>query len=196
MLSKNLFILYYFIFFAISLTAQQKEDTSTLDGEAIDTPLIYDSLKPSKTAFYAAILPGLGQIKNKDYWKVPIVWGAIGTGIYFAVENDKEFNRYRDAFKSRLAGRPDEFTVLNDEGEFIEEISDAGLIRAQELLKKNKETAILVTVGLYILQIVEANVDAHLSQFDVEDKLSIAPDVQINKIMQPTYGLRLTYQID
>ena len=49
-----------------------------------------DPLRPSKAAFYSAILPGLGQAYNKKYWKIPIAWGLIGGGIYFYVKNDKQ----------------------------------------------------------------------------------------------------------
>ena len=142
-----------------------------------------DPLRPSKAAFYSAILPGLGQAYNKRYWKIPLVWGAIGTGIYFYVRNDKQFDRYRDAYKSRLAGFTDD--------EFQGVVSDEGLIRAQEQFRRNKEVSLLVTFGLYALNIIDANVDAHLLQFNVDENLSFRPHYQYNQL-ENTSDLGLT----
>nr|WP_317166969.1 DUF5683 domain-containing protein [Winogradskyella ursingii] len=137
-----------------------------------------DPLRPAKAAFYSAIFPGLGQAYNKKYWKIPIVWGAIGTGVYFYVRNDKQFDRYRDAYKRRLAGfNDDEFSDAN--GNPL--ISDDGLIRAQQQFRRNKEVALLVTFGLYAFNIIDANVDAHLLQFNVDENLSLAPHYQYNQ---------------
>ena len=76
----------------------------------------YNPLAPAKAAFFSAIFPGLGQIYNGSYWKLPIVYGALGTSVYFYIENDKQYNRYRDAYKRRLewqsqVGRVDEASV-------------------------------------------------------------------------------------
>ena len=64
--------------------------------------------RPSKATFYSAVLPGLGQIYNKRYWKVPIVYLGIGTSIYFYKLNNDDYNRFRDAYKRRLAGYTDD----------------------------------------------------------------------------------------
>ena len=58
-------------------------------------------LAPSKAAFYSAVLPGLGQIYNKRYWKVPIVYAVIGTGVYAYTYNDDLYDRFRTAFKKK-----------------------------------------------------------------------------------------------
>ena len=91
-------------------------------------------LSPAKAAFYSAILPGLGQAYNKKYWKIPIVYGAIGTGVYFYVTNNKEYNRYRDAYKSRLAGFTNDEFYLDANGEQLDtpRVTTEGLERAQK----------------------------------------------------------------
>jgi hypothetical protein len=63
-----------------------------------------DPLTPAKAAFYSAILPGLGQAYNKKYWKIPLVYGAIGTSLYFYIDNNKKYHDYRDEYKRRLEG--------------------------------------------------------------------------------------------
>ncbi len=144
-----------------------------------------DPLRPTKAAFYSAILPGLGQAYNKKYWKIPIVYGAIGTSLYFYIDNNKKYHNYRDAYKQRLLGLPDQYDYLDD----------SRLIAAQRFYQRNRDLSLLVSVGFYILNIVDANVDAHLIQFNVNDKLSFQPDVYPNEInYKPNLGLSLNYK--
>ncbi|WP_344714876.1 MULTISPECIES: DUF5683 domain-containing protein [Winogradskyella] len=190
MTNKGLYTLLLCMFSVLYSFSQKEKDSTSI---ALDqSPIIanktlvkkeIDPLRPSKAAFYSTILPGLGQAYNKRYWKIPIVWGAIGAGVYFYVRNDKQFDRYRDAYKSRLAGFKDD--------EFYGLISDDGLIRAQEQFRRNKEMSLLITFGLYALNIIDANVDAHLLQFNVDENLSLSPHYQYNE-MENTSDLGLT----
>ena len=144
-----------------------------------------DPLRPSKAAFYSAIVPGLGQAYNKKYWKIPLVYGAIGTSLYFYIDNNKKYHNYRDAYKQRLLGIPDKYDYLDN----------SRLIAAQRFYQRNRDLSLLVTVGFYILNIVDANVDAHLMQFNVSDKLSFQPDVYTNDInYKPNLGLTFNYK--
>lgn len=152
-----------------------------------------DALSPSRAAFYSAILPGLGQAYNKKYWKIPIVYAAIGTGIYFYLDNTKEYNRYRDAYKSRLAGyETDEFYGSISGSP---RVSNDGLIRAQRTLRRNRELSLLITFGLYALNIIDANVDAHLLQYNIDENLAFKPHFQYNeKENASDLGLTLNYK--
>lgn len=149
--------------------------------------------RPSKATFYSAVLPGLGQAYNKKYWKIPIVYGALATGIYFYKQNDESYSKYRNAYKRRLAGfTDDEFYGLGQ----YPLISNDGLIRAQNTLKRNKELSILVTIGLYILNIIDANVDAHLLQYNLDENLSIKPIIDFNEINNKSnIGLSLNVKL-
>lgn len=155
-------------------------------------------LAPSKAAFYSAILPGLGQIYNRRYWKVPIVYGAIGTGIYAYVYNDDLYDRFRSAFKRRRAGfTNDEFYDLNGNGIVpgSPDLSDEALQDAQERYQRDRDLALLITIGLYAFNIIDANVDAHLKQFNVDDDLSldINPYLEYHPITSdPNYGIAFT----
>jgi hypothetical protein len=155
-------------------------------------------LAPSKAAFYSAVLPGLGQIYNRRYWKVPIVYAAIGTGVYVYIYNDTEYDRFRSAFKRRRAGFfDDEFYDLNNSGIVPGEpdFSDEALQDAQERFQRDRDLALVVTIALYALNIVDANVDAHLKQFNVDEDLSldIQPYLDYHPITSdPNYGLALT----
>lgn len=192
-LKKNIFVL-FFAFFSVSLIAQK--DSVNVKGLKIKGDIkiekggIYDPLAPSKAAFYSAIFPGMGQVYNKKYWKAPIVWGAMGTSIYYYLDNNKEYKRYRTAYKLRKNNLIDEFTV-----DGVEIISEETLERAQEQLQENRDMSLLTTVILYVLQIVEASVNAHLLQFNTDDNLSFKPTF-INDpiyIEAPKVGLTIKY---
>ena len=158
----------------------------------LETSKPMNPLSPAKAAFYSAILPGLGQAYNKKYWKIPIVYGAIGTGVYFYISNNKEYNRYRDAYKSRLAGfTTDEFYTRDSEGNLIVRVTTEKLEDAQKFYRRNKEISLLVTLGLYALNIIDANVDAHLLQYNVDENLSLAPHYKFNEF-DATSNLGLT----
>ena len=162
----------------------QKKDTLIVESNSQVRETI-DPLTPSRAAFYSAILPGLGQAYNKKYWKIPIIYAALGTGIYFYIDNTNEYKRYRDVFKRRLAG----FTDDEFQG-----ISDEALIRAQKSLSKDREISLLVTVGIYALNIIDANVDAHLLQYNVDENLALQPHFKINEWdMTTNLGLTLNF---
>lgn len=190
MKNKPHFFLFLLLLVFSIATAQQdslkvnseKESTEELKEKEYEP---YNALAPAKAAFYSAVLPGLGQAYNGSYWKIPIAYAGLGTGVYFYLENDEQYERYRDAYKNRLAGKPDEFE---------NRITTDGLIRAQEFYQKNKEISVLVTVGVYILNIIDANVEAHLRQFNVDEDLSVKPNLDFNSLSGKTnYGLTLNY---
>lgn len=158
-------------------------------------------LAPSKAAFYSAVLPGLGQVYNQRYWKVPIVFGAIGTGVYAYIYNDDLYDRFRDAFKRRRAGfTDDEFYDINNSGVVpgSPDLSDEALQDAQERYQRDRDLALVITIGLYALNIIDANVDAHLKQFNVDEDLSLElkPYLEYHPInSDPNYGLAITIKL-
>ncbi|PRP66561.1 DUF5683 domain-containing protein [Nonlabens agnitus] len=152
---------------------------------------LYDANRPSKAAFYSAVLPGLGQAYNGKYWKIPLAYAGIGIPVLAYISNDKEYQRLRTAFQIRLAGgTDDEFS--NENGEPI--VTNAGLERAQRVSQRNKELSLLIAAAFYAIQIIDANVDGHLSQFDVDRDLSFKPYLDYNQSASGTsYGFALSY---
>jgi hypothetical protein len=144
-------------------------------------------LAPSKAAFYSAVFPGMGQVYNKKYWKLPLVYGALGTTIYFYISNNKKYHLYRNAYKNRLEGfTGDEFFYLDD----------SRLISAQKFYQKNRDLSALLTGLFYILNIVDANIDAHLMQFNVNDNLTLKPDLYRNDFTSTqNLGICLTLKL-
>lgn len=175
------------LFICLATQAQSNKDeldeTARQNKKNISKAL--DPLRPAKAAFYSAVLPGLGQAYNKKYWKIPIVYAAIGTGFYFYLDNNKLYKQYRNAYKRRLAGFTDDEFYGPGDTPFL---SDEALIRAQRTLKRNKELSMLVTVGLYVLNIIEANVDAHLLQYNLDENLALKPFIDFNN---PNYTTQI-----
>jgi len=181
---QNQFILLFLFFGLTSLFAQEKTKivlNDTLRSETIDP------LRPAKAAFYSAILPGLGQIYNKKYWKVPLVYGAIGTSAYLYIDNQKKYNIYRDEYKSRLEGN-------TSNSDYLAGLSESQLISAQKQFQRNRDLSALFIVGFYVLNIIDANIDAALSQFNVSEKLAFKPSVINNDItLNNNFGFALNY---
>lgn len=168
-----------------TLFAQQKKETQLKPKDTLKSVDI-DPLTPAKAAFYSAILPGLGQAYNKRYWKIPIVYGAMGTSLYFYIDSKKRYNEYRDAYKSRLAGNPDpDYDYL----------SDKSLINAQEFYQRNASLSGFFVLGFYVLNIIDANVDAALIQFNVNQNLSVRPEITPDNVtFKSNLGLTLNYR--
>ncbi|WP_343330450.1 DUF5683 domain-containing protein [Polaribacter staleyi] len=194
MLSKKYILVVFLAFFSATFFGQK--DSLHIKGVKVKGDLkiekggVYDAVAPSKAAFYSAIFPGMGQVYNKKYWKAPIVWGAMGTSIYYYLDNNKEYKRYRTAYKLRKNNLVDEFTV---DGKEV--ISLETLERAQDQLRENRDMSLLTTVILYVLQIVEASVNAHLLQFNTDDNLSFKPTFLNDPIYveAPKVGLTIKY---
>lgn len=143
-------------------------------------------LAPAKAAFYSAVVPGLGQVYNKKYWKVPLVYGAIGASIYYYTLNNARYQSYRNAYKDRLAGIPNtDYAYLDN----------ARLIQAQQFYQRNRDLSLMCAIGFYVLNIIDANVDAHLGQFNVNDNLSFKPEIYTNGLnYKPNMGLALNFR--
>lgn len=147
-----------------------------------------DVLAPSKAAFYSALVPGLGQVYNKKYWKVPIVYAGLGAGIYFYANNNKKYNSFRDEYKKRLNG------TSNPNDPYFGRLDNSRLIDGQKFYRRNRDLSAFITAAIYILNVVDANVDAHLMQFNVNENLTVRPDLYQNEInYKQNVGLTLNY---
>lgn len=120
---------------------------------------------PTRALLYAMVLPGMGQAYNGKYYKIPIVWGALGVGVYSIIYNTR---KYEAATRDYLQDETD-----------TNEIYMKGY-------RRNMELSYIVTTLLYGLQMLDAYVDANLYTWDVNDNLSmrIAPSLQ--PMMSPT----------
>jgi len=183
---KYIIIALFFFFLGNPFSyAQGKSDPITIITDTIKDKEI-NPLAPAKAAFYSAILPGLGQVYNKRYWKVPLVYGAMGASIYFYSTNNSKYHEFRNEYKDRLLGITNaNYAYLNNDR----------LITAQRFYQRNRDLSLLITCAFYVLNIVDANVDAHLRQFNVSDNLTFAPSMQSNDFnSRPNIGMALNYK--
>lgn len=188
-------LLYIVLFFPVLFLSAQtndtipvtKTETIVVAKESLSDQQEYDPLAPSRAAFYSAVVPGLGQAYNKKYWKIPLIYAGMASGVYFYLRNDKDYDLFRDAYKRRLAG----FTDDEFQG-----ISDQRLIDAQKNAQKNKDVSIIVALAFYMVNIIDANVDAHLRQYNVSEDISLQPNFEVSPInTQANYGLSLTFRL-
>jgi hypothetical protein len=177
-----------------SVSNSLKESGVVFQDSLLQQKRSFNPLAPSKAAFYSAVFPGLGQIYNKRYWKAPIVWGVMGGSIYAYTWNNDQYKRFRTAFKRRQAGfTDDEFWDINGDGVFPD-LDNSRLENQQERFQQDRDLWLVISIAMYALNIVDANVDAHLKQFNIDDDLSLEfePYLDLNPINNlPNYGMAL-----
>jgi len=153
---------------------------STADMRAAVEPTIHS---PRKAALYSAVLPGLGQAYNREYWKIPVIYAAIGTCTGFFIFNMKEYKRYRDAYRIRMLKNPD----IHDEFETIyPRTYPAEAIKViRDQYRQYVDYSVLFFVLSYGLNIVDATVFAHLRSFDVSNDLTmrVSPTIINNRTL-------------
>jgi len=187
-----------------SLKIKEVNTTGTANVIVKDTlrsvKAVINPLAPSKAAFYSALLPGLGQIYNRKnwYWKVPIVYAAIGGSAYMYSWNNTNYKRFRTAFKRRQAGfLDDEFYDINNDNitGAAPDLDSADLQRQQERFQEDRDLWLVLTIAMYALNIIDANVEAHLQQFNIDTDLSLdfKPYMGLDTITNnPAYGMAFT----
>jgi hypothetical protein len=148
----------------------------------------YSSLpkNPRKATILSAVLPGAGQVYNNKAWKVPILYAGFMTDIYFINFNNKRYQTFRSALFAFDDGDQSQFPSLNREA----------LVRNVDYWRQNRDLTILLLVAIYALNLVDANVDAHLSGFDISDDISmkIEPKVDTFAASGNSMGLALKFQ--
>ena len=127
---------------------------------------------PKKAAIMSACLPGLGQVYNHKYWKVPVIYAGFGGLIYGFTWNQSLFKTYRDALRIRYDGNA---STIDD----FPAYSDDDLVTLKNYYQRYRDLCVIGMAALYTLQVLDAVVDAHLSSFNVSDdtSLNISPAV-------------------
>lgn len=187
LLRTSIIVTFFSLFFIPGiLYAQQNEDSSLTKKE--DTLLLknnetYNSEKgllaqdttskkfnPKVAVFRSAVLPGWGQWYNKKYWKIPIVYGALGTtaGVFFY--NRKIYKLLRQAVKYRLDNDTTNDGLIAPE---FQNLPTDFLIANRNIFRQNIDYSVLVFLLFWGLNVVDASVDAHLKAFDVSPDISM-----------------------
>lgn len=146
-------------------------DTTGTQGVKVKKVNVYN---PKKAAIRSAILPGWGQIYNKKYWKLPIVYGALGTSAGIFLYNLKWYKRTRFAYKVLVNRDSSNFPKVHKDLQFLIDRNDPNTLGyARDQYRRDIDYSVLFFVLLWGLNVVDASVDAHLKAFDVSPDLSL-----------------------
>ena len=168
-------------------------ERDTVKIDAVDVPQVEQTtpissyakrFDPRKALLYAAVLPGSGQVYNKKYWKLPIVYGGFFGGIYLVSFYQEQHVRFRKNLFELL----DDPTATNPNG-----FTQDQLRSLVDKARRERDYFLVLTGLWYILQMVDAHVDAHLKEFDLNPKLkvSLEPHLERNSMLGRSNGMSL-----
>ncbi len=145
---------------------------------------------PKKSLIWSAI-PGGGQFYNRRYWKIPLVYAALGGMVYLIDYNQTNYRNLKTALELKIQDLPHEYS-----GTRIDDVRTLRNLRDE--FDKNTQLSYIGTVIVYALQGIEAYTDAHLMNFDINEDLSLQlkPHIELNpatQTMAPGLGLRLCF---
>ena len=141
---------------------------------------------PGKSTVYSILFPGLGQIYNGEYWKIPIYWGAIAGGVYFYSTNKRNYERYKWIYDQASSTDPE-----------VEKppITAENALYYRDIYRRYRDYSILATALFYVVQIVDANVFAYMQDFEIDDDISLRVEPTVispDYAQAPAMGLGFT----
>jgi hypothetical protein len=160
--------LVFSLFFSSQNSIAQRADSTRKEKQ---DKTDYSNLpkNPRKAVVLSAMLPGAGQVYNGKSWKVPIIYAGIITDIYFIGFNNSRYQVFKEALIASDNGHPTDFPTLNRDA----------LVRNIDYWRGNRDLNYILLAAIYALNIIDANVDAHLSGFDISDDLSLGIEPKI-----------------
>lgn len=166
-------VLFVFVLFSAK-NLKANEVSLFVDSTKKDT-LVSLVHSPRKATILALSLPGAGQIYNQKYWKVPVVYAALGISIYSLISNQTNMTNMNDSFRNIYAM-----------GKTPNPLS----IQQREDYRINRDASIIAVSIIYVLQVIDATVDAHFFKFDINQNLSAEFHPERNRIFSLTYNIR------
>jgi hypothetical protein len=187
------------LFFGIIFYSQQKnfaQDTLRFDLPDSVVKMIHS---PTRAAILSAVFPGMGQIYNKKYWKLIIIYGGMGTLGYFITHWDAKYNDYLNGYinfskyQNRDAVKDLKYINVLGSDAFI----TSQLKRAKDNYRRWRDLNVLFMFGVYVLNIVDATVDAYFFHYDISDDLSlkVRPTLLNTIAYQPTFGIKICFTL-
>ncbi len=182
--------------------------STTITGDTL-VPNTNKPVKPSKNkrphspktaTIMSACLPGLGQVYNGKWWKVPIVYAGLGGLGYMAYSNYYEFKSYLHAYEYKTGDLPEGVTLNEHETELANRYAESQLQTYKESYRRDFELFSIITVAWYGLNILDACVDGHLYSYDISDDLSLSIDPYLKPmgpLLLPQYAqVGLSFQLN
>ncbi len=165
-----LLALFLFIIGKHGLHAQETENELNEGAELFTEK---SKLNPKKAVLYSAIVPGLGQIYNKQPWKLPFIYGGLFAVGYFINFNNEYFQETRNALSFLNAGNDQAMSPFPN-------LSSTALSTRVEQFRRDRDFLIIVGVGVYLLNIIDAQISAHLEEFAINDELQLSFEPSYN----------------
>jgi len=158
------------------------------DVTTIDIAMEAPEHSPTRALLLSATIPGLGQFYNKKYWKVPIVWAGLGTFAYFIRFNDEQYQFYRRNLIYEVEQDPEFLNETN--------LDQTSLKSARDQYRRARDQLALYGILFYVVQIIDAHVDAHLIEFDVNQDLSVRFEPTFTTPIngRPSFGMALKFK--
>lgn len=160
-LSKYLLII---ILICFSFTSNSQDKTAISGDQIPENQQLLQYHSPHKATMYSALIPGMGQVYNKKYWKLPVIYGLTGIFIYSFDFNNNQYNKYTNAYIDLKSGK-----ITNFEG--YTDFKTVDKIRAN--FKRNRDLNVISLAVIYLLNVIDATVDAHLFYYDISEDLSL-----------------------
>lgn len=179
----------FIIFLNFTSFSQNLVSPDSLSSDFLDSNLINNkNSNYNKAPLLSAILPGLGQIHNKQYWKLPVIYGGyLLIGHYIKFNNDM----YKEFRSALIAQTDDNELTINPFPNF----SESSLERNMEYWRRNRDLLIIFTGVYYILNIVDAHVFSHLNDFDIGNDISFSLSPEISKFgYSYNFGITLKFK--
>ena len=185
-----LFCLALGLWLAPASAPAQADSLLTVPNDSL--PTLADIQNRPKQALLWSILPGGGQVYNKRWWKVPLVYTGLLGAVAYADVNQTQFRRFTRALENRCVGQDEGCVPVEDEFSTATTSNNA-LLNARARADRQRQTAYFGILAVYLLQAVEAYTDAHLQEFDISDDLSL----RLGPVAQPdgsaAFGLVVSF---
>ena len=191
---KSIQLLFVTLVVLIASMNKSVAQKSLMDSLQISDTVKVEEVKlhsPAKATIFSTVLPGMGQVYNKKYWKVPIIYAGLGTSMVFAISNHKHFKDFKTAYLQRVDGDP---TTI-DEYDGI--LSESSLRANMDYHQRNRDLSYILAGVCYVLNIIDAAVDAHLFNFPKNDNLSFnfQPSLELTANNQLSRGFKLVINL-
>jgi hypothetical protein len=161
------FLIIVLVLSAVFFRAQERDSATVVADSIAKQKAVNKAIysRARKAAVMSAIIPGLGQAYNRKYWKIPVIYAGLGTLTYLLVNNQKKFKEYQ----TYLRNETDSDSLTTNPYDYNQD----ELLVQKKYYQKYRDLAAIGIVVVYLFNIIDANVDAHLMTFDVSDDLSL-----------------------
>jgi hypothetical protein len=166
---KKIGITCCFLWLSLSVLAQDSLKRVPLKKDTLELKSYATRYDPRKAILFAAVFPGLGQIYNKKYWKVPLVYGGFMATGYAINFYNTGYKKYTGQLFDNLDAEPGNENAVHPESNF----TTRQLRTLSSRYRRERDFMIIIMAGVYILQMVDAHVDSHLKEFDLNPNLHV-----------------------